>query len=398
MKNIRTQASFINFLFFAILLLNACRPIRNLKEPPAAYKGDNKFNWNIPLHDATKKNVFIIADNKGTELFDMMASFYLFSATEKANVYIIAKEKMPVLIKRDMFVLPHLTFAEADSMKIQADVIVIPALARRADDQDTLLISWIKAHFTDNTRMLSICDGAATAAATGLYDGKLITCHASDFAAIRSRFSNPIWVQNVNFTKSGNLFSTAGVSNAVEGSLTVINEIFGREIMQKVSDNIHYPHEEIQTAHRSIALGFNNKLSIARKVIFRKNKKIGILLENGINEFELASIFDTYDRSFPLSSETVSSNAFILNDTTIQTKYGLTLVCTANKNYKKLDELHVAMPRSFSKDDAEFFKSTKLIMYDNPQKLYPIDVCLKRISDQYGNKFENVVKVLLDYN
>jgi hypothetical protein len=144
----RSQSSFIKLLFFAILLLNACRPIRNLKEHPAAYNGDNKFNWNTAPHAVSKKNVFIIADNKGTELFDMMASFYLFSATEKANVYIIAKEKMPILIKRDMFVLPHLTFAEADSLKMQADVIVIPALARRSDDQDGLLINWNRFHYT----------------------------------------------------------------------------------------------------------------------------------------------------------------------------------------------------------------------------------------------------------
>ncbi len=283
-------------------------------------------------------------------------------------------------------------------MKIQADVIVIPALARRTNNQDTLLISWIKAHFTDSTKMLSICDGAATAAATGLYDGKPITCHASDFAGIRSYFGNPLWIQDITFTKSGNLFSTAGVSNAVEGSLVVINELFGRETMQKVRVGIHYPHEEIQTGHQSIALGFDHKLSIVNKVIFRKNKRIGILLENGINEFELASVMDTYDRSFPLSSETVSFKAFIFNDTTIQTQYGLTLVCSANKNYEKLDELHVVMPGAFSKEDAEFFKSTRLIIYDNTQKLYPIDICLKRISDQYGHKFENVIKVLLDYN
>ena len=60
--------------------------------------------------------------------------------------------------------------------------------------------------------MFAICDGSATAAATGLYDGKPITTHASDFASVKAHFDKPVWVQNVTVTKSGNLFSTAGVS------------------------------------------------------------------------------------------------------------------------------------------------------------------------------------------
>ena len=42
------------------------------------------------------------------------------------NVYIIAKEKVPILIRKDLFAMPQLSFAEADSLKLQADAIVIP--------------------------------------------------------------------------------------------------------------------------------------------------------------------------------------------------------------------------------------------------------------------------------
>jgi putative intracellular protease/amidase len=147
--------------------------------PP--YAGNNKFDWKKPSYDATKKTVFIIADNKVTEMFDMLAPFYLFNATGKLNVYIVAKERAPVLIKRDLFILPQLTFKEADSLKLVADVIVIPALSIRDEKQDPTIISFIKNHFTPVTKILAVCDGASTAAATGLFDGKPITCHASDF-------------------------------------------------------------------------------------------------------------------------------------------------------------------------------------------------------------------------
>lgn len=215
-------------LIFSNILLNACRPIRNLMNQPTHWSGNSTVKSKVPEFDSTKKTVLIIADYKLTELFDMLAPFYLFNATEKKNVYIVAKDKTPILIKRDLFVIPQLSFSEADAMQIQADVIVIPALSIRDEHQDTIVISWIKKHFTPVTKMLTICDGASTGAATGLYDGKSITCHASDFEGVKVHFNKPIWVQNVSVTKSGNLFSTAGVSNAVEGSFTVIDEIFGQ--------------------------------------------------------------------------------------------------------------------------------------------------------------------------
>lgn len=398
MKKLVTFISVCLFVLLSAACFNACKPIRNLTNPPVPYNGNNVFNWKAPVNDASKKNVFIIADNKVTELFDMLAPFYLFNATGKANVYVVAKMKSPILIKRDLFILPQITFKEADSMKLQADVIVMPALSVRNEKQDPVIISWVKAHYTSTTKLLSVCDGASTAAATGLYDGKLLTCHASDFEGIKSRFSKPVWVKDISVTKDGNLFSTAGVSNAVNGSLMVIDEMFGPVTMQAVAANINFPYSQIKTRHQSIAIDFRSKLNIAKKVMFHKNRHVDILLDKGMSEFALASILDTYGRSFPASLKTISMEAYKFNDTTIQTKYGLTLVCMGDRKYKKADELHVLMPGLFSKEDAAFFRDTKIVQYDSSATTYPIDTYLERISKLYGHRFEKVVKLMLDYN
>jgi transcriptional regulator GlxA family with amidase domain len=355
------------------------------------YAGDNRFDWKKPAYDATKKTVFIIADNKMTEMFDMLAPFYLFNATGKLNVYIVSKQKAPVLIKKDLFILPQLTFGEADSLKLVGDVIVIPALSKRDEKQDPDVIAFIKNHFTPTTKILAVCDGASTAAATGLFDGKPITCHASDFKMVKSHFSKPLWIQDVNVAHSGNLYSTAGVSNAVEGSLMVINDMFGAQTMREVAANIHYPHPEILTNHQSVAITFGNEFTIATKVIIQQNRKLGMLLQEGMSEFELVSVLDTYVRTFPKSFK-----FFTLTDSTIQTKYGLTVMHTGGNDPKNVDELHILVPgdnvsiNSLSAD-------TKIIKYDLKNR-YPIDVCLARIGELYGEKFQNVVKLMLDYN
>ena len=381
-------------VLLCITLFNACQPIREFGTH-ANYNGKNNFDWGKPSSDAAKKNVFIVADNDGTELFDMMAPFYLFNETGKANVYIIAKNKYPVNVRKGLFMLPQITFTEADSLKLKADVIVIPAqlAAIEKNQQDTVVIKWIKDHYTNTTKILAVCDGAVTAAATGIYDGKLLTTHASDYPIVKVPYTKPVWVQNISVTQSGNLFSTAGVSNATEGSLTVINELFGKETMQSVAAQIHYPHADIKTEHQSVAVNGSNKVSILKKVIFRKNKDVGVLLQNGISEFDLAAVLDTYNRSFPSSCKT-----YITSGETIKTKYGLTLMATGDAQKNNVNELHVLMPEIFSKNDVAFFNNAQYIMYDQQQAQYIFDKCLKRISQQYGSRFANVTKLLLDYN
>ncbi|HAO45502.1 MAG TPA: hypothetical protein DCQ97_01150 [Chitinophagaceae bacterium] len=380
-------------IFISALVMNACRPLRNFYDAPKAWSGDYPVKASLPVPDPAKKNVFIIADSKLTVLFDMLAPYYLFNATEKANVYIITKERVPIFIRRYLFVMPQLSFREADSMQLRADAIVIPALSIRDEHQDPVLIDWIKNHFLPETKMLSICDGSATAAATGLYDGKPITTHASDFAYVSSHFSKPVWVQHVTVTKSGNLFSTAGVSNAVEGSLTVIEELFGKETMKKVLQDVHYPSAEIKTAHRSIALNGSDKFNVLKKVLFRKNRDIGALLENGINEFDMATILELYGRSFPASFKT-----YVLNGSTVQTKYGLVLISTGDNRIKGLDELHVVRTEPFSPAEEADLKNTRIIRYPHEGSEYLVNTCLERIGKQYGPRFRNFVKISLDYN
>jgi transcriptional regulator GlxA family with amidase domain len=389
------KKSIITFfvVFFVVIVVNAWKPIHNFTNQPVPWSGINSFKSKVPAYDSTKKTIIIISDSKLTELFDMLAPFSLFNATEKTNVYIVGKDNTPILIKRNLFILPQLTFKEVDSMHLKADVIVIPALSIRDEHQDTLLINWIKNHFTSSTKMLTICDGASTGATTGLYDGKEITCHASDYAGIKKHFPKPLWVQNVTVTKNGNLYSTAGVSNAVEGSLKIIDDLLGHEITQKVLTGIHYAHPEIKVTHQSIAVNTNNISALVLKVLFKKNKTIGLLLENGIDEFEMAGILDTYSRTFPASFKT-----YIPDGSTVQTKYGLTLVNTGDNIAKGLDELYVLMPESFSKEDESYFNNTQIISNENLQKEYLFNACLKRIEQQYGHRLANFVKISLDFN
>ncbi|MEP7263869.1 MAG: DJ-1/PfpI family protein [Bacteroidota bacterium] len=380
-------------IIISILIFNGCQSIKTFTKKPEPFQGDNNFEQSTVTFDTTKKNIFIVANTKSTELFDMIAPFYLFNVTGKANVFIVAENKFPIQVKDKLYVLPQITFHEIDSLRLHADVIVIPFLGVIDTNQNPVIVSWIKNHYSTTTKILSVCDGAATAAATGIFDGKPMTCHASDYTLLTPNFHKPVWVQQVSVAHSGNLYSTAGVSNAVEGSLLVINDLFGRATMQQVMTDIHYKYPEIKLEHQSIAVHAKDKITIVEKILFRKNRYVGVLLQHNANEFELASIIDTYSRTFPADFKVL-----LLKGRTVKTKYGLTLISSQDNNPGHLSELHILKPQSLTEEESLILKNVKVVSYENSLNEYPIDVFIKRISIQYGSKFATTTKVMLDYN
>ncbi|MEO5775652.1 MAG: DJ-1/PfpI family protein [Flavobacterium sp.] len=380
-----------SLLVLVAVVVTLLQPVFSYGQIPP-YNGKPVINWKTATYDSSKKTIFVIADSKMTEMFDMLAPFYVFNATGQLNVYIVSKDETPIALKKDLYVLPQLTFAEVEKMKLKADVIVIPAMSIRDENQDPIYMKFIKDHFESATRIISICDGATTAAATGLYDGKLLTCHATDFECVKKHFDKPVWTQNVSVTKSGNLFSTAGVANAVDGSLLIVEEMLGKDARIKVAKLVNYPHNEIQIEHKSTALTFGNKMSIVKRMVFSKQKKLGVLLHDGLNELKFASIVDTYSRTYPKEIKT-----FSLQDSIVKTQYGLTFIHTGGNTINpKMDEVHVVMPELLSKHDEVYFKGFEIVKQNATD--YPIDQCLSRIEMQYGEHYKNVVKLTLDYN
>jgi putative intracellular protease/amidase len=383
---------------FTFLLVNALLLYFTLpqvfSQKIKVYKGSSHLKGSKPTYDSTKKTVVIVADNDGTEMFDLMAPFYLFNATGKADVYVVSEKKAPILLVNSLFILPHYSFSEIDSLHIAPDVIVIPNVTvHLKTPPKALTVNWIKNHYTGSNIILSICDGSATAAATGLYDGKRITTHATDYKTLQKQFPKAGWVRNISVTQSGNLYSTAGVSNAVEGSLTVIKRLFGEQTMHTVLHEAAYPHADIKVEHQSLAVGTGAIIKIASKMLFKKNYRVGVMLTDSLNEFELASVLDTYMRTFPKSI-----NSFSVDGRNITSKYGLTLYPTGDLNADRANEVHVLDPKSFTTPEQNLFNKASIIKYNRDPKQYPIEICLERIAALYGTNFKNCVKLTLDYN
>lgn len=360
----------------------------------ATWKGNPDLTYPMPGYDAAKKTVVIVADKDGTEIFDMLAPFYLFNSTGLANVYIVADTKEPVIVRKGLFALPQFSFRQLDSMAIDIDVIVVPNQSVQIGrQQKKTTLDFITKHFNGRNRILSVCDGSATVAATGIYDGQPLTTHSSDYAAIKKQYTRPEWVQGVRFTKHDNLYSTAGVANATEGSLAVIRDLFGETVMQRIQAAIHYPGIELRMDHRNDVVTGDAIFTAIKKGAFKSNEKIGVLLKDGVNEFDLAGTLDTYTRSFPASIET-----FSMEDQPVYSKFGLVLLPTGKISGNACTELHILSSVNTSKTEETLFTKAKLIRYDAGKEQYIIDACLERIESLYGKDFAHTVRLTLDYN
>lgn len=193
MKNKKKYFIMISLIFLSIWTYTSCKPLREMNRIPV-YEGNLNYKSTTLAYDSSKKTVVIVANTEGTEIFDLLAPFYLFNATENANVYIVAEKKSPITLLKGVFVMPNLTFGEIDSLKIQPDVIVLPAMIKIFKEPNSLAQKWIKEKYNNKTKILSICVGSLVAAATGIYDGKLLTTHAADFAQSKTYFNKPKWV------------------------------------------------------------------------------------------------------------------------------------------------------------------------------------------------------------
>ena len=72
MKSRKVYFAFLLLLCLGFILLKAYVPIKSFVTHPGPWSGNNIVKSDLPQYDSNKKTVFIIADYKLTEMFDML--------------------------------------------------------------------------------------------------------------------------------------------------------------------------------------------------------------------------------------------------------------------------------------------------------------------------------------
>lgn len=167
--------------------------------------------------------------------------------THALNLSIISATLDPVTTKPDPgknsnfweAIVPTHTF---DSPPKDLDVLLVPGGngTRAPEDDLEPIIRYINATYPTLQYLITVCTGATLAARAGVLDGRNATTNkrAWEWAILQGPKVN--WIAHARWVVDGNIYTTSGVSAGIDGTFAFMEDIYGADVTQDVSDILEY--------------------------------------------------------------------------------------------------------------------------------------------------------------
>jgi transcriptional regulator GlxA family with amidase domain len=97
------------------------------------------------------------------------------------------------------------------------------------------LIGWLRAHAPEAERIVSVCTGTFVLAEAGLLDGRRVTTHWANCAALARRYPGVTVLPEPIFVRDGNVATSAGVTAGIDLALTLVEDDHGRDVALAVA-------------------------------------------------------------------------------------------------------------------------------------------------------------------
>lgn len=171
--------------------------------------------------------VFALASRQAQEDGDSASALY--------EVQIVARASAPVQLAAGLRLLPDATCDRwpADTHTLLVTGGMGDALVRARADRG--LVRWLRDSGENVARLGSICNGALLLAETGLLDGREATTHWSDIAELQSSYPYVQVVEDAIYTRSGHVWTSAGVTAGIDLALAMVAEDHGLALAAKVA-------------------------------------------------------------------------------------------------------------------------------------------------------------------
>lgn len=136
--------------------------------------------------------------------------------------------------------LMSLTATKAvNALSLPDDAIIVGA--RHIEDalaSTAPLIEWVAGAAGKLGRLAALCSGTFFLAAAGVLDGRRATTHWSTAALLQQRFPALDVDADAIFVRSGNIWTSAGVTAGIDLALAFVEEDFGRELALEVASDM----------------------------------------------------------------------------------------------------------------------------------------------------------------
>ena len=103
---------------------------------------------------------------------------------------------------------------------------------------------WIADRSVHSKITASVCTGSSLLGKAGLLDGRESTTHFQAFDFLRQSASNTKIREDVLFTLTEPIFTSAGVSAGIDLALLIVSHFFGTDIGMATARHMEYPYPQ----------------------------------------------------------------------------------------------------------------------------------------------------------
>ncbi|TVT72202.1 MAG: DJ-1/PfpI family protein [Denitromonas halophila] len=182
------------------------------------------------------------------EVLDFAGPFEVFTTASRValrqqadaappfRVVTIARQRGPITARAGLSVLPTHTLAEHPPL----DVLIVPGGDERAERGRADLVEWLQTQATQVELLASVCTGAFLLAGAGLLDGRTVTTHWEDVAALAEAFPALTVVDTGRWIDDGDILTSAGISAGIDMSLHLVARLAGDKLAMATARQMDY--------------------------------------------------------------------------------------------------------------------------------------------------------------
>jgi transcriptional regulator GlxA family with amidase domain len=210
----------------------------------------NNNNYNMPLVVG-----ILIFDQ--VELLDVAGPFEVFSTTHFVNeqskdkkesssssafrVMLVAEKLDQILTIGGLRLSPDVSFDTCPKL----DLLIVPGgWGTRKEVKNDNLVKWIASKSADTKITASVCTGSSLLGKAGLLDGCESTTHFQAFDFLRQSAPNTKIREDVLFTLTEPVFTSAGVSAGIDLALCIVSHFLGTEVGMATARHMEYPYPQ----------------------------------------------------------------------------------------------------------------------------------------------------------